>query len=88
MDLLNDSDFRFEGMFLKLDKGGMKLGQVLEVVIIMSIQFAKDACMVCPQRLVFVVGPLGRKTMGMFSILSMASKCVQMMGISGQFCVA
>ena len=52
MDLLNGSEFGFKGMFSKLAKSGLKLGQVLEVVRIVSIQSTKGTSMVCAQRVV------------------------------------
>ena len=45
MDLVNNSDFRFKGMFPKLAKGSLKLGQVLAVVRIVSIQSTEGASM-------------------------------------------
>ena len=49
VDLLNSSDFKFKGMFPKLANDRLKLGQVLVVVRIVSIQSAKGASMVGSQ---------------------------------------
>ena len=37
--------------------------------------------------LFLTIGPLGSSTMGRFSVVSMASKCTRIIGISGYFCV-
>ena len=57
MDFLNNGDLRFKGVFPNINESSLELIQVLAVVRIMSIQSAKGACMVCPQRLIFYCWP-------------------------------
>ena len=57
------------------------------MVIIVSIQSAKGASMVCSQRHFFTICTVVSSTTGMFSFVSKASKCAWIIGISGQFLV-
>ena len=49
MDFFDQGDLRLEGMLSNVGEIHSKLGKFLAVVIIVLIQFAKGASMVCSQ---------------------------------------
>ena len=52
MNFFDQCDLRLKGMVMEVSESHSKLGQVLEMVGVMSIQLAKGASMVCHQCLV------------------------------------
>ena len=52
MNFFDQGDLRIKGMLIEVSESHLKFGQVLVMVLVMSIQAAKGESMVCPQCLV------------------------------------